>query len=62
LDDDVRGLFDPLVVITAISEDAPDERIQRAGGAKKRSAAVATLDARGMRFEKERTPICIHRA
>jgi hypothetical protein len=57
IDDDVRGVRDPLVVVTAVGEDARDERIQGTGGAEQRPAAVAILNARRMRFEQERTSV-----
>ena len=43
-------------VVTAIGEDARDERIQGTGSAEQR-AAVAILNARGMRFEQERSSV-----
>lgn len=60
LDNDVRGLGNPLVVVAAIGEDASHEGIGRARGAKERAAAVTILNARRMRFEDERASVRIH--
>ena len=57
LDDDAGGGGNPLAGISAIGEDAFDEGEDTARGVQKRSAAVAILDARRMRFEDEAAPI-----
>ncbi len=48
LDDDIRRPGDPLVVVGAVGEDAPDAREQGAGGLQQRAAAVPVLDGGGV--------------
>src|SRR6185312_3815677 len=57
LDCDQGGLGDLLSGIPAVGEDALDEREDAARSPQKRSAAVAILDARRMRFEHEATSV-----
>jgi hypothetical protein len=52
-----RGLGDLFTGISAVGEDALDEREDAPRSPQKRSAAVAILDARRMRFEHEATPV-----
>ena len=51
------ALADLLTRISAVGEDPLDEREDAARSPQKRSAAVAILDARPMRFEHEATPL-----
>ncbi len=55
-----HGCSDLLPGISAVGEDALDEREHAAGNTQKRSAAVAILDARRMRFEHEATPFGVN--
>src|SRR5208283_4642886 len=57
LDRDQRRRGDLLTGIPAVGEDPLDEREDAARSLQKRSAAVAILDARRMRFEHEATPV-----
>ena len=57
LDRDQRCRGDLLPGISAVGEDPPDEREDAPRDSQKRSAAVAILDARQMRFEHEATPV-----
>ena len=54
---DQRGFGDLLAGIPAVGEDPLDEREDAARSPQKRSAAVAILDARRMRFEHQATPV-----
>ena len=56
-DGDQRGRGDLLPGISAVGEDALNEREDAPRNPQKRSAAVAILDARRMRFEHEATPV-----
>jgi hypothetical protein len=49
--------LDPLVIIGAVREHALDTRIDSAGGAQQRPAAVAILNARGMRLDQQRASV-----
>ena len=53
------GVGDLLAGISAVGEDPLDEGEEAARGAQQRSAAIAILDARRMRFEHEATPVRI---
>ncbi len=55
-----RGLGNLLTRIAAVSEDPLDEREDATRGPQKRSATVAILNARRMRFEHETTPVRIN--
>src|ERR1017187_3256021 len=57
LDRDQGGFGDLLSGIPAVGEDPLDEREDAARSPQKRSAAVAILDARRMRFEDEATSV-----
>src|SRR3984893_18784383 len=57
LDRDQRGLGDLLAGISAVGEDPLDEREDAPRDSHKRSATIAILDARRMRFEHEATPV-----
>jgi hypothetical protein len=57
LDRDQGGLGDLLSGVPAIGEDPLDEREDAARSPQKRSAAVAILDVRRMRFEDEATSV-----
>ena len=56
-DGDQRGRRDLLPGISAVGEDALNEWEDAPRDSQKRSAAVAILDARRMRFEHEATPV-----
>src|SRR4249919_2160207 len=56
-DGDQRGRGDLFPGISAVGEDALNEREDAPRSPQKRSAAVAILDARRMRFEHEATPV-----
>jgi hypothetical protein len=57
---DQRGFGDLLAGITAAGEGPLDEREDAARSPQKRSAAVAILDARRMRFEQKATPVRVN--
>src|SRR5450755_3800705 len=59
LDGDQRGLGNLLTRVSAVGEDPLDEREDMTRGPQKRSAAIAILDARRMRFKHEAAPIRI---
>jgi len=59
LDGDQRGLGNLLTRVYAVGEDPLDEREDMPRGPQKRSAAVAVLDARRMRFKHEAASIRI---
>jgi len=59
LDGDQRGLGNLLTRVSAVGEDPLDEREDMTRGPQKRSAAIAVLDARRMRFKHEAAPIRI---
>ena len=59
LNDDAGCGGNTLAGISPIGEDAVNEGEDMAGGFQKRSAAVAILDTRRMRFEHEAAPIGI---
>lgn len=54
-DSDQRGRGDLLTRVSAVGENALDEREDAARGPQKRSAAIANLDARRMRLELQAT-------
>jgi hypothetical protein len=54
---DIGSHGDPLMIVSGIGEDALDEGEERAGGAKRRSTAVAVLDACRVRLDKQATAI-----
>jgi hypothetical protein len=57
---DQRCGGDPFPGISAVGEDPLDEREDAARKPQKRSATIAILDARRMRFEHESTPVRVH--
>jgi hypothetical protein len=57
LDRDQRGLGELVAGISAVGEDPLDEREDAPRDSHKRSATIAILDARRMRFEHEATPV-----
>src|SRR5262249_21913607 len=59
LDRDQGGVGDLVSGIPAIGEDPLDKREDAARSPRKRSAAVAILDARRMGFEDEATSVCV---
>src|SRR6476660_9691096 len=60
LDRDQCSLGDLLTGISAVGEDTLDEREDAARCPHKRSAAIAILDTRRMRFEHEATPVRVY--
>src|SRR5277367_373050 len=51
------SLMTPCPGISAVGEDPLDEREDASRDSQKRSATIAILDARRMRFEHEATPV-----
>src|SRR5208337_1072220 len=60
LDRDQCSLGDLLTGISAVGEDPLDEREDAARCPHKRSAAIAILDTRRMRFEHEAAPVSVY--
>ena len=57
LDRDQRSLGDLLTRISAVGEDPLDEREDAPRDSQKRSATIAVLDTRRMRFEHKAAPV-----
>ena len=60
LDRDQRCRGDLLLGISAVGEDALEERENAPRDSQKRSATIAVLDTRRMRFEREAAPVRVH--
>ena len=60
LDRDQRRRGDLFAGISAVGEDALDEREDAPRDSQKRSATIPVLDTRRMRFEHEAAPVRVH--